>query len=220
MTMDAALVAVAVLVALLVAAALVWRAASRRRHVPCPAWLEWMMENRYMERAAGEGVLRALDLRPGLDVLDAGCGGGRLTLPVADRVAPSTVVALDAQADMLDLVRRRAAERGLVNVRLVQARLGADPVPGTYDRIALVAVLGEIPDPDRALADLHRVLRPGGRLVVAEVFPDPHFQSRATVRRRLETAGFAVAAVDGNALMHTTTASLPDPGPVPGRPTP
>jgi SAM-dependent methyltransferase len=61
----------------------------------------------------------------------------------------------------------------------------------TFDRAWLVAVLGEIPDQAAALRQIHRALRPGGTLAVAEVFGiDPHYQSPQTVRRLGLTAGF------------------------------
>jgi SAM-dependent methyltransferase len=102
-------------------AALWWRSSSRRRHLPCPAWLGWVLENPYSDWIAGSRIL--LDragVEAGMRVLDAGAGTGRVTIAAAGRVGPGgEVVALDLQPRMLAHVRHRAAGRGLANVRTV-----------------------------------------------------------------------------------------------------
>jgi hypothetical protein len=72
---------------------LAWRWASW----PCPAWLVPLLENPYFEAVAGaELLLERAGIRPGMRVLDAGCGPGRVTLPASVLVGPSgRVVAVD-----------------------------------------------------------------------------------------------------------------------------
>lgn len=181
-----------------------WRALSRRRHLPCPAWLAWVLENPYTNALAGSTLLidRA-GIGLGMRVLDAGSGPGRLTIPVAERVGPSgEVVALDLQAAMLAQVRRRAGERGVGNVRTLLGALEclirrADDGVARFDRALLVAVLGEIPDRAAAMNALYDTLVPGGLLSVTEILPDPHFQTRRTVRRLAEGAGFQLQGTYG-----------------------
>ena len=75
-------------------------------------------------------------------------------------------------------------ERGLANVdRRPRATPRALPYDDdSIDAVVLTAVLGEIPDQDAALREIARVLRPGGRLVVGELFGDPHFTSPGRAR--------------------------------------
>ena len=174
-------------------AALAWRAASRRWRVPCPAWLGWLVESPYMNAVAGsETLLERAGVEPGMRVLDAGCGPGRVTIPAAERVGHrGEVVALDVQEAMLARVRRKAAVHGLTNVRTVRHPLEVGVVEqNSFDRAFLVAVPGEVPDRAAALRTLFEALRPGGVLSVTEVIPDPHYQTRRTVQRLAESVGF------------------------------
>jgi len=196
-------------VALVFAAVVVlgWRALARRTTLPCPPAFIWMLENRAMERVAGPGLLfdRA-GVTPGMHVLDAGCGPGRLTLPLAERVGEhGSVLAVDLQEGMLSRLRARMQEHGITRVRTLQAALGGGTLPKrAFDRALLVTVLGEIPDRVAALQEIRDSLKPGGILSVTEVFPDPHFQRRATVRRLAQQAGFEARQTFGNWRAHTT----------------
>ena len=183
----------------LLGGALWWRGAARRRSLPCPTWLAWSLENPFTELVIGSRpILDGLALAPGMRVVDAGCGPGRLTIPAAERVGPTgEVVALDIQPGMLARLDERIAARGLGNVRPVQGGLGEGRLPeGAFDRALLVTVLGEVPDRAAALRELHQALRPGGILAVGEVLLDPHYQPPATVRRLAEEAGFRVGRLE------------------------
>jgi ubiquinone/menaquinone biosynthesis C-methylase UbiE len=125
-------------------------------------------------------------------VLEIGPGTGYYTLDLADAVGREGALEIfDIQQEMLDHTMRRVAERGLSNVTPTLGDATALPhQDDSFDAVVLVTVLGEIPDPDAALGEIRRVLRPGGRLVVGELFGDPHFQSLGSLRRRCEEAGF------------------------------
>jgi 2-polyprenyl-3-methyl-5-hydroxy-6-metoxy-1,4-benzoquinol methylase len=143
------LIAVAALIAAFVAAALWWRSASRRRSLPCPIWLSWLLTN---PLGGGDGgsapILDRLDLKPGMRVLDVGCGPGRVSIPAAQRVGPEgQVLALDVQEAMLKKLQQRAAARGVANIRPVLSPVEKVAVEAdSCDRALLVWVLGEIPD--------------------------------------------------------------------------
>ena len=124
-------------------------------------------------------------------VLEIGPGTGYYTLDLAEWIGPEgTVEIFDLQQEMLDHTMGRARERGVTNVSA--SRGDATELPyedDSFDAAVLTAVLGEIPDGDAALAEIRRVLKPGGRLVVGELFGDPHFTTHASLRRRSEAAG-------------------------------
>jgi ubiquinone/menaquinone biosynthesis C-methylase UbiE len=186
---------------------LIWRLASRRQELPCPSWLGWMVEldNPFTEVNRAAFIVEHLGLEPGMRVLDAGCGPGRLTLPLAAAVGPSgQVLALDIQAEMLSRASDKLKSAGLDNVEFIQAGLGQGVLPsGYFDRAVLVTVLGEIPDQASALKEIYRALKPGGILSVTEVIFDPHFQRHKTVVRLVETAGFREVELFGRKLAYT-----------------
>ncbi len=137
---------------------------------------------------------------PGERVLEIGPGTGYYTLDIAEWVgADGRVEIFDLQQEFLDHVGGRAAERGLRNVVPTQGDATALPYEdGSMDAVVLTAVLGEIPDPVAALREIRRVLKPAGRLVVGELFGDPHFTTRTSLERQAGEAGLRHETHSGN----------------------
>jgi ArsR family transcriptional regulator len=164
------------------------------------AWDE--LRSRVYGRGFGNEALLAL-LPPSWTVADLGCGTGALTAALAPRVRK--VVAVDRSAAMLQAARRRT--EGLRNVELHEADLAQLPLPrASCDAALLVLVLAYQEDPDPALAEAHRILRPGGRLVVVDVIRHgdeelrrrmgqvhPGFEAE-DLTTRFRAAGFIAAA--------------------------
>jgi len=206
--MTSLILALVALLALAGLVFLVWRLASRRHALPCPPWLGWMveMDNPFTRVNRAAEIIALLDVREGMKVLDAGCGPGRLAIPLAKAVgAEGSVTALDLQAAMLARLRVKAEDAGLAErIDLLHAGLGEGRLPKqAFDRALLVTVLGEIPDREKALAELFGALRPGGLLSVTEIVFDPHFQTRGSLRRLARAAGFREKAAFGNAIAYT-----------------
>jgi len=128
---------------------------------------------------------------PGERILEVGPGTGYYSLPVAQWLGPDGLLEIfDLQQEMLDHTLGAAHRRGLSNVNATQGDAQNLPhADGSFDAAYLITVLGEIPDQRRALAELRRVLKPTGRLVVGELLGDPHFVSLSALRRRAEQTG-------------------------------
>jgi ubiquinone/menaquinone biosynthesis C-methylase UbiE len=175
-------------------AALWWR----ENPSACPYGQRFWVEapHPFITRERLRAVLRP---EPGERVLELGVGTGYYSLDLAEWIAPGgTLELFDLQQKFLDHVMRAAAERGASN--LVPTQGDATSLPfedASMDAVVLTAVLGEIPDPGAALREIRRVLKPAGRLVVGELFGDPHFTSRGSLERLGAEAGLKLAATWG-----------------------
>ena len=177
------------------AAALWWR----RNPSACPYGQRFWVEAPH-PIITRDRLRQVLAPEPGESVLEIGPGTGYYTLDLSEWVGgDGSVEIFDVQREMLLHTMRRANERGIGNVH--PRRGDATSLPyedDSYDAVVLTTVLGEIPDRDAALAEIARVLRPGGRLVVGELFGDPHFQTFGSLRARCETAGLSYDDRSGN----------------------
>jgi len=204
------------LVGIVATVSVIWRLASRRQSLPCPVWLRWFVEldNPFTKTNRAAVIVQHLDIKPGMTVLDLGCGPGRLTIPVAKQVGQrGEVVAVDIQAGMLQRAREKSQAANLTNIRFVQAGIGEGKLErNRFDRALLVTVLGEIPDREAALREIFYALKAGGILSVTEIIFDPHFQSRGTVLRLAAEAGFREKAVFGNLIAFTINLEKPHDG--------
>ncbi len=165
----------------------------------------------------GGDVLERLVLEGDETVLDAGCGSGRVTEALLERLPTGRVIAADAAPSMLAEARTRLARFG-ERVSFVECDLGqALPIEGPVDAVFSTATFHWVPDHDALFGHLAAVLRPGGRLVaqcggagnleslrrvVAEVgerWPGPwHFATPEETTARLQAAGF----IDVEAWLH------------------
>ena len=130
---------------------------------------------------------------------DLGCGTGQVACALAPFVA--RVIAVDRSGEMLQAARRRV--RDLPSVEVKRGELEALPIADAeLDAATLLLVLHHLPDPAAALSEAHRVLKPGGRLVMADMLPHDREEYRQQmghvwlgfsdehVHRLLAVAGF------------------------------
>ena len=130
---------------------------------------------------------------------DLGCGTGQVVSALAPFVA--RVIAVDRSGEMLQATRRRVRDLPTAEVR--RGELEALPIAdGELDAATLMLVLHHLPDPGAALAEAHRALKSGGRLVIADMLPHDHEEYRQQmghvwlgfdeehIHRLLTSAGF------------------------------
>ncbi|HMF06100.1 MAG TPA: metalloregulator ArsR/SmtB family transcription factor [Methylocella sp.] len=144
-----------------------------------------------IRKAAGQGPVHAL--------LDLGTGTGRMLELLGPLAAHA--VGIDQSPQMLSIARVRIERGGLRNVQLRQGDIYAVPAAAdSYDLVVMHQVLHYLDDPLRAIREAARVLRPGGRLLIADFAPHEEEALRTShAHRRLgfareEVAGFLVAA--------------------------
>ena len=182
--MVLALLVVVVLIVAGLGTGLLWRKSSRRTALPCPSWLGWMVEldNPFTRVNRAQVIVANLGLEAGMAVLDAGCGPGRLTLPLATAVGPQgEVLAVDASADAL---ARGAANAALNDCTTITWREGdafevlraLERAGERFDVIALdppafAKSKAALPQALRGYHEVNlramRLLRPGGALLTA-----------------------------------------------------
>jgi ubiquinone/menaquinone biosynthesis C-methylase UbiE len=177
------------------AAALWWR----KNPSACPYGQRFWVEAPH-PIVTRERLHSVLQPEPGERILEIGPGTGYYTLDMAEWVgADGTIEIFDLQQEFLDHTMRRASERGLDNVAPTQGDATALPYEeGAMDAVVLTAVLGEIPDPSAALREIRRVLKPSGRLVVGELFGDPHFTTLVSLKRQAAEAALTYESHSGN----------------------
>jgi ubiquinone/menaquinone biosynthesis C-methylase UbiE len=113
-------------------------------------------------------------------------------------------VTIDIEPKMIDRIRSRIRSEGITNVEARVANVYDLPFgDGTFDLAYTIAVIGEIPDPVKAMREFRRVLAPSGTLVFSELLIDPDYPRAATITRWAKTAGFRLRTRIGNVFYYT-----------------
>ena len=138
-----------------------------------PVDLELLPEGADLGLGCG-APLENLELQPGETVVDLGSGAGIDALIAARAVGPEgRVIGIDMTPEMLDKARANAAAAGADHVEFREGRLETLPVDdATVNAITSNCVINLVPDKSKVFAEIHRILTPGGRLVVSDVMLD------------------------------------------------
>jgi SAM-dependent methyltransferase len=142
---------------------------TERRHWNDDYWASVWPRREVLTSAVTEILLDHLDLSPGERVLDVGSGGGTTTIAAGNRVEPGgAIVGADISVPLVELARRRAADKQISNVSFRVADVQRDTVPGGPFDVA-VSQFGVMffDEPVTAFANVRRHLSPGGRLAFA-----------------------------------------------------
>jgi SAM-dependent methyltransferase len=163
------------------------------------AGLELIWGKGFLSPGGPEEVAETLAGRDiaGADVLDIGCGIGGVDLLLAERFGAARVIGIDVEEPNLQLAARRAQEKGLadrVSYRLVEAKPGPLPFPaGSFDVVFSKDAIIHIPDKEALFADIHRLLRPGGRFVASDWLRVDDNPPSAAMERYIASEGLSFA---------------------------
>ncbi len=176
----------------------------------CPWWLGYFLVSPLRRLIENPERLLGTHVRPGMRVLEVGCGMGFFTLPLARMVgSEGRVLCVDVQPRMLAALGRRARRAGLTD--RIEARqcgavsLGLDGHAGTFDLAVLIHVLHELPDAASALAEIRSALKPEGHVLLIE---PPGHVSRAGFDAQLEVARAAGLTVESRRPLKRYQAAL------------
>lgn len=184
-------------------------------HFPAPAFIGVFLDSdRRRALQPASDFIQAAGILPGMHVLEIGCGSGAYTTFVARAVgAAGKVEALDIQPAMLAQLERkldRPEFQDIQNITTHQASAYQLPFEDKeLDLVYLITVLPEIPDQDKALTEISRVLKPVGILAVAELIIDPDYPLPSTTTRRCQGAGYQLEEIRGNFWSYTARFKKP-----------
>jgi ubiquinone/menaquinone biosynthesis C-methylase UbiE len=143
----------------------------------------------------------AMGLPPDATVLEVGSGPGFFSPSIARALPRGHLVVVDLQSEMLVIARARLGQA--VNASVAQADACELPVgTGRADAVFLATMLGEVPDRDRCIEEVRRVLRPGGVVVIAETRRDSDFIPMSKLRALVERHQFSFVERRGMAWQY------------------
>jgi ubiquinone/menaquinone biosynthesis C-methylase UbiE len=141
-------------------------------------------------------TVERMALAPTDTVLEIGCGPGYFSRAIAAAVPEGSLVLFDLQLAMLELARQRLP--AFTNVHFTQGDASSLPFPNaSFDAALLVLVLGEVPDQDRCIAEVARVLTHGGNVTFAESRRDSDFIPVRKLQARAEKHGLELSEKRG-----------------------
>ncbi len=181
----------------------VLRIVRRFYQFPIPPYVARLIDNPVRRRIQPpEKIAEWMDVEEGMSILEIGPGPGTFTFAVARRVGETgRVYALDVQESIVSTLQERVEQRGITNITVRQASAYQLPFSDQFfDRIFMVAVLGEIPDKQAALSEFKRTLKNDGLLAIGEFLPDPDYPRSKTVIAWCQESGFIFTEKFGNVL--------------------
>jgi len=150
-------------------------------------------------------IIEAIRARPGMRVVEIGCGSGLYTIEVAKAIQPGGLVyAVDIQQGMLDRLQARMQQENVNNVVPILANAeGEIPLDDKIaDAVFSVTVLPEIPSPVKALLQIKRIMKDDAVFADAELLMDPDYPMARTVTAWAQEAGLARTRRAGNWLRY------------------
>ncbi len=177
-------------------------------HLPSPPFVVSQLNNPIRRKfLSPKRVIDCFGIREGMKILEVGPGSGFFTFELAKYVGqPGHVYAVDIEPKMIRLLEKRIKREKIENITAKTASAYEIPLPNnSVDFVFMGGVLGEIPDKQKALGEMKRVLKEGGFLAVMECMIDPDYPRRKTVTGWFEHAGCELAGSYGGAFLYTLT---------------
>jgi len=173
-------------------------------HFPIPAFAARFIDNPIRRRLQPpKKVVNWIGIKEGMCVLEIGPGPGTFTIEAAKRVGQQgKFFAIDIQASIISRLDLRLLEKGIENAATKVASAYDLPFSDrTFDRVFMVAVLGEIADKNKALLEVKRVLKDDGLVAIGELLPDPDYPLRKSVIGWCDNVGLEKVGAHGG-VMH------------------
>jgi ubiquinone/menaquinone biosynthesis C-methylase UbiE len=177
-------------------------------HLPSPAFVVARLNNPIRRKfLSPKRIVDCFGIREGMKILEVGPGSGFFTFELAKHVGPSGhVYAVDIEPTMITLLEKRIKRERIENITPKVASAYEIPLPNnSADLVFMGGVLGEIPDKQRALHEMQRVLRKEGSLAVMECLIDPDYPRRKTMTGWFEDAGCELTGSYGSAFLYALT---------------
>jgi FkbM family methyltransferase len=178
-------------------------------HFPAPTFIGPFLDSNYRRRLQPpDKLIQRSGIKEGMKVLDLGCGSGAYTIFAARAVGKKgSVYALDIEPKMLKQLEKKLASpenKDIKNVEIINKSACELPFNNSsLDLVYMVTVLQEIPDKQKALKEVKRVLKSDGILAVTEFLPDPDYVLKSTTIKTCKKAGFILDKASGNLWNYT-----------------
>jgi len=177
-------------------------------HLPSPPFVVSLLNNPIRRKLLSPTrVIDCFGIREGMKILEVGPGSGFFTFELAKYAGPSGhVYAVDIEPKMTTLLEKKIKREKINNITTKTSSAYEIPLPNSgVDLVFMGGVLGEIPDKQKALREMQRVLKEEGFLAVMECLIDPDYPRRKTVTGWFEDAGFELAGSYGSAFLYALT---------------
>jgi ubiquinone/menaquinone biosynthesis C-methylase UbiE len=191
------------LVAWLLFVIMVVRIVRRFYQFPMPAFMARFIDNPFRRRIQPpKKYIEWMRVKPGMILLEIGPGSGTFTFEAARKAGQEgRVHVIDIQDAVITLLKKKIEQRGASNIIPEQASAYELPYPDDFfDRVYMITVLGEIPDKQRGLMEIRRVLKVDGILAIGEFLIDPDYPRRSTTKSWCRESGFVLNKEYGNWL--------------------
>jgi ubiquinone/menaquinone biosynthesis C-methylase UbiE len=200
---------IAWIIGVFIAWQLVIRIARKLIHFPAPPFIGRVLDSHYRRKLQPpDKLIERSGIKPGMRILEVGCGSGAYTTFTAVAVGDKgKVYGLDIQEKMLHQLEaklHKPEHQHIRNIELLNASVYEIPLEDNcLDLVYMITVLQEIPDKQKALGEIKRVLKPGGIIAVSEFLPDPDYPLKSTTVKDLVRAGFQHKETAGNLWNYT-----------------